>query len=73
VLWRVGLSPMAGRLKCGGRSIRGWCNGSTTDFGSVCLGSNPSPRTFYLAHGEKGAAPTTPLEFEEWPGNCGRG
>lgn len=19
-----------------------WCNGSTTDFGSVCLGSNPS-------------------------------
>jgi hypothetical protein len=23
---------------------RGWCNGSTTDFGSVSLGSNPSPR-----------------------------
>ena len=22
-----------------------WCNGSTTDFGSVCLGSNPSSST----------------------------
>ena len=22
-----------------------WCNGSTTDFGSVCLGSNPSIST----------------------------
>lgn len=21
----------------------GWCNGSTRDFGSLCLGSNPSP------------------------------
>ena len=25
--------------------IREWCNGSTTVFGTVCLGSNPSPRT----------------------------
>jgi hypothetical protein len=25
--------------------IAGWCNGSTTDSGSVCLGSNPSPAT----------------------------
>ena len=24
-------------------NIGGWCNGSTTDSGSVCLGSNPSP------------------------------
>lgn len=26
-------------------SIELWCNGSTTDFGSVCLGSNPSSST----------------------------
>ena len=25
-----------------------WCNGSTTDFGSVCLGSNPSNPTYYI-------------------------
>ena len=24
--------------------IRGWCNGSTKDFGSFCRGSNPCPR-----------------------------
>ena len=26
-------------------AIELWCNGSTTDFGSVCLGSNPSSST----------------------------
>ena len=26
-------------------SIDLWCNGSTTDFGSVCLGSNPGRST----------------------------
>lgn len=29
------------------RSIALWCNGSTTDFGSVSGGSNP-PRVTYL-------------------------
>lgn len=24
-----------------------WCNGSTTDFGSVCLGSNPCRSTLF--------------------------
>lgn len=27
-----------------------WCNGSTTDFGSVCLGSNPGRSTQRLKH-----------------------
>ena len=26
-------------------NIELWCNGSTTDFGSVCLGSNPDSST----------------------------
>lgn len=28
------------------RGIVQWCNGSTTVFGSVCLGSNPGRTTF---------------------------
>ena len=31
----------------GNNHIASWCNGSTTDFDSVCLGSNPSEATFF--------------------------
>ena len=30
--------------------IEVWCNGSTTDFGSVCPGSNPGTSTFFTGH-----------------------
>ena len=30
------------------RGIEVWCNGSTTDFGSACPGSNPGTSTFHL-------------------------
>ena len=30
--------------------IVSWCNGSTTDFGSVCLGSNPGETTLQKAN-----------------------
>jgi hypothetical protein len=35
-------APAAAKRKL---RIELWCNGSTTDFGSVCLGSNPSSST----------------------------
>ena len=31
------------------RIASGWCNGSTRDFGSLCLGSNPSPEIINAA------------------------
>gem|GEM_PF-2138430 len=30
-----------------------WCNGSTTVFGSVCLGSNPGSPTIHLESSER--------------------
>ena len=38
--WRLQRAPNPGAH---GRADAGWCNGNTADFGSVVLGSNPSP------------------------------
>ena len=44
-----------------------WCNGSTTDFGSVCVGSNPTTPTIYIriynSNMSKGKKYNTPKRF----------
>ena len=39
---RGGLTSSVRSSACLGSSLGRWCNGSTADFGSACLGSNPS-------------------------------
>lgn len=39
--------------------IAGWCNGSTTDSGSVSLGSSPSPAAMALSSNGSGRRPLT--------------
>lgn len=46
--WNKIISIFARRFKR--MVIVPWCNGSTTDFGSVCLGSNPGGTTKNPAH-----------------------
>ena len=43
--------------------IEVWCNGSTTDFGSVCPGSNPGTSTFFTGHIPEPLRPQGPFQF----------
>ena len=46
---RLDIIPFVGRVRCARLTVAEWCNGSTYDSDSYCLGSNPSSAAIHAS------------------------